>query len=409
MSRVHDALRRAEQSGTASPPPPRRAASAPPREASASVMIPPAPTSPAPAPGDLSGLLERVKEISFRTATDSLLIDASRPHEPPMEEFRTLRTRLNHMKSLQPIHTVVVTSASPAEGKSLTAANLALAQSHLNGNATLLADFDFRRPVVHTLFGVDRSPGITDYLLGKVELHEAIHKVAGSDLYIMPAGEAVINPLELLNLREVQELLARLPSVFQWVIMDSPPLLFAADANLLSTLSHGTLLVVRIGHTTIDSVTRAMQSLCDNNVIGIVVNGARRGELYSKYTYYHSYYTPKAEDQEREDLEMGAGRVQTIAPAAPVEEPSASEPAAGEPTAEVSGSGAVDPITGLEPEGRSGRQPAPGDDATRPRRSSRRKLEPEPPRRGFLARLTGAGRDNPATDDEDEDNPFHIG
>ena len=91
-------------------------------------------------------------------------------------------------------------------------------------------------------------------------------------------------------------MLDRLPSLFQWVIMDSPPLLFAADANLLSTMSHGTLLVVRIGHTTIDSVTRAMQSLCNNNVLGIVVNGARRGELYSKYTYYHSYYTPKEED-----------------------------------------------------------------------------------------------------------------
>jgi len=245
---------------------------------------------------NLSGLLEMVKEIPFRATPDSLLIDATRPHEPPMEEFRTLRTRLNHMKSLQPIHTVVVTSASPAEGKSITAANLALAQAHLTGNTTLLADFDFRRPIVHTLFGLDRSPGITDYLMGKCQLHEAMRKVAGMDLYIMPAGEAVINPLELLNLREVKQLLDRLPSLFQWVIMDTPPLLFAADANLLSTISHGTLLVVRIGHTTIDSVTRAMQSLCTNNVLGIVVNSARRGELYSKYTYYHSYYTPKEDD-----------------------------------------------------------------------------------------------------------------
>jgi Mrp family chromosome partitioning ATPase len=91
-------------------------------------------------------------------------------------------------------------------------------------------------------------------------------------------------------------LLDRLPTLFNWVILDSPPLLFAADANLLSTMCQGTLLVVRIGHTTIDSVTRAMQSLCNNNVLGIVVNGARRGELYSKYTYYHSYYTPKDEE-----------------------------------------------------------------------------------------------------------------
>jgi receptor protein-tyrosine kinase len=291
MSRVHDALRRAEQGGKVAAP-----AASRPVSAAMEQRIPGATSTGLLETGpNMAGLLELVKEIPFRTATDSLLIDANRPHEAPMEEFRTLRTRLNHMKSLQPIHTVVVTSPSPAEGKSLSAANLALAQSHLAGNTTLLADFDFRRPIVHTLFGIDRGPGITDYLLGKIPLHEAMRKVAGTDLYIMPAGEAVLNPLELLNLREVKQLMDRLPSLFQWVIMDSPPLLFAADANLLSTMSHGTLLVVRIGHTTIDSVTRAMQSLCNNNVLGIVVNGARRGELYSKYTYYHSYYTPKEE------------------------------------------------------------------------------------------------------------------
>jgi len=296
MSRVHDALRRAEQAGLLSPaatrtsPPDTKAATA------ATVMD---------AGPNLNGLLEQVQEIPFRTATDSLLIDVSRPHEPPMEEFRALRTRLNHMKSLQPIHNLVVTSPSPAEGKSLSAANLALAEAHLAGNVTLLADFDFRRPIVHGLFQTERSPGITDYLLGKIPLHQAIRKVAGTNLYIMPAGEAVINPLELLNLREVKLLLDRLPTLFNWVIIDSPPLLFAADANLLSTLCHGTLLVVRIGHTTIDSVTRAMQSLCNNNVLGIVVNGARRGELYSKYTYYHSYYTPKDEDRNELRPEIG--------------------------------------------------------------------------------------------------------
>jgi Mrp family chromosome partitioning ATPase len=111
-------------------------------------------------------------------------------------------------------------------------------------------------------------------------------------------------------------LLERLPTLFNWIILDSPPLLFAADANLLSTLSHGTLLVVRIGHTTIDSVTRAMQSLCNNNVLGIVVNGARRGELYSKYTYYHSYYTPAEDDSNTGDGD-GDVRSDDTAPAAP--------------------------------------------------------------------------------------------
>jgi len=284
MSRVHEALRRAEQAGSPISPP----------------------KAPVPQGGDLlstgrtsaalaaenqhleNDLLSLVRVIPFRQSDEAMLIDPTRPNEAPTEEFRTLRTRLNHMQSLQPIHTTVMTSPSPAEGKSFAAANLALAQAQLSGNYTLLADFDFRRPIVHNLFQTERSPGITDYLQGKIQLHEAIRRVGDSNLFIMPAGEAVINPLELL------------PDLFNWVILDSPPLLFAADANLLSTLCHGTILVVRIGATTIDSVTRAMQSLCQNNVLGIVVNGARRGELYSKYTYYHSYYSPKEETEAEE-------------------------------------------------------------------------------------------------------------
>lgn len=282
MSRVHDALKRAET--TVSPGP------ASPAERNRTARV----TPPVPAQ-ELPGLLERIHKVPFTPSPDASLLDATRPSEAPAEEFRSLRTRLNHLQSLQPIHTLVVTSASPAEGKSFTAANLAIAQAQLEGNLTLLADFDFRRPVVHTLFQVPRSPGITDYLQGKATLEEIIKRVEGTNLCIMPAGEAVLNPLELLNLGDVKSMLDRLPTIFNWVILDTPPLLFAADANLLSTLCHGLVLVVRIGNTTIDSVTRAIGSLCQNNILGIVVNGANKSELYSKYTYYHSYYYSKTE------------------------------------------------------------------------------------------------------------------
>jgi len=301
MSRVHDALRRAERAGLIQPPP---AAPGAPTMVPAYAQQALANASSITAdPVNLQGLLEKIEEIPFRPLADAHLIDPTRPSEAPSEEFRSLRTRLNHMQSLSPIHSIVVTSPSPAEGKSFTAVNLALAQSHLAGNLTLLGDFDFRRPIVHSLFQVDRSPGVTDFLLGRAKLHEIIKRVSGTNLYIMPAGEAVLNPLELMNLREVKSMLDRLPSLFNWVILDTPPLLFAADASLLSTMCHGTLLVVRIGTTTIDSVTRALQSLCENNVLGTSVNGARRGELYSRYTYYHSYYH-STEAKAREEGEM---------------------------------------------------------------------------------------------------------
>ncbi len=298
MSRVHDALRRAGHGFNPPPPAPAAAQGAAARENAAASAVEARPA--------LKGILDDIEEIDFQPLPDSLLVDPRRTHDAPSEEFRTLRTRLNHLQSQQGLHTLVITSASPAEGKSFAAANLALAQSQLAGNMTLLADFDFRRPIVHNMFAIDRSPGITDYLLGKIPLQRAMRRVRGTNLVIMPAGESVVNPLELLNLREVRQMLEDLPTIFNWVVLDSPPLLFAADANLLSTISDGTMLVVRIGHTTIDSITRAVQSLCHDNVVGIVVNGARRGELYSKYTYYHTYYTP-TDKRESEEAEAEEG------------------------------------------------------------------------------------------------------
>src|SRR5271156_284232 len=155
MSRVHDALRRAEQYGALAP-------GAQPRLDARVTAAP--------------RLLELVKPIPYNPSPSALVIDALHPQAAPTEEFRTLRTRLNHMQSLQPIHTAVVTSPSPAEGKSFVATNLALAEAQLSNNLTLLCDFDFRRPIVHNLLQIDRSPGITDYLQGKIALHQAMRR-----------------------------------------------------------------------------------------------------------------------------------------------------------------------------------------------------------------------------------------
>ena len=289
MSRVHDALRRAEQMGA---PSGEKRAVAPAAAGGAA--------TPAPQPAAQS-FLDSVMEVQFTPAPEALMIDINRPQDAPSEEFRSLRTRVNHLQNLQPIHTVVVTSPSPAEGKTFFAANLALAQSHLAGNLTLLCDFDLRRPVIHNLLQMERSPGATDYLLGQAPLAACLRRVAGTSLYVMPAGSAVKNPLELLNLREAKMLLQELPKTFNWIVLDSPPLLFSADANLLGTLADGTILVIRVGATTIDTVYRAMQSLCENNVLGVVVNGARAGELYSKYAYYYSKYGYGEKETEPEE------------------------------------------------------------------------------------------------------------
>jgi protein-tyrosine kinase len=313
MSRVHDALRRAEQGGYKPEEP------MPPDQPPSQEMVPAAAAAAvgagngggysiataaggngangvmmnghAPAPVRLNlqpAMLEQAPVTPFHPAPESHLLDLNNSHETPAEEFRTLRTRLNHLQTIQPLHTIVVTSPSPAEGKTFTAVNLALAESHLAESSVLLGDFDLRRPIVHNLFQVDRAPGLSDYLTGQCTFPQALRKVEGMNLYILPAGSPVKNPLELLNTRQAKALFEELPRCFNWSIFDTPPLLFSADANLLATLADGTILVVKIGSTTFDNVTRAIQSLCENNVLGIVANSARASELYSKYTYYYS-------------------------------------------------------------------------------------------------------------------------
>jgi capsular exopolysaccharide synthesis family protein len=318
MSRVHDALRRAEQLGIIPLPPP--AGEIPPAEPRLRVTPrqqagPYAPADFAPigfpaemrgaplaedepstpqeralvALEDLPAVLSRVEEIPYVPATEAHLIRLDAPAEMPGEEFRSLRTRLNHLQSTQKLRTVVVTSASPAEGKTFTALNLALAQAQLSEHPILMADLDLRRPSIHRLLQIERGLGFSDYIQGEAPLEQCLRRIEGTPLFVMTAGSSVNNPLELLGTGEAKATIEeRFPKLFKWSIIDSPPLLFSADANLLATITDGTLIVVRVGSTTYDNIVRAMQTLCENNVLGIVVNGARASELYSKYTYYYS-------------------------------------------------------------------------------------------------------------------------
>jgi capsular exopolysaccharide synthesis family protein len=195
--------------------------------------------------------------------------------ETPSEEFRTLRTRLEQLQTTRAIQTVLVASPLAGDGKSFTALNLALAEAQLSDNPTVLCDFDLRQPALDRVFRMDRSPGISDYLLGKADLHDALRRIGDGNLFVMPAGEAVSNPLGLLHSKEIGRLMDRLRNAFRRILLDSPPLLVASDANLLAALADGTLLVTRIGATTLDSMTRAIGSLGADSILGIVANGTR--------------------------------------------------------------------------------------------------------------------------------------
>ena len=198
MSRVHDALRRAEMAGMMPPeePPVMPAEAVPVSPDLRPPDVPANGAAAAVAPLRLNihpNMLSEVQVVPFSPAPESHLLDLNNSHETPAEEFRTLRTRLNHQQSLQPLHTIVVTSPSPAEGKTFTAVNLALAQSHLAESSVLLGDFDLRRPIVHNLFQIDRAPGLSDFLTGQCTFAQAIRRVEAMNLYLLPAGSPVKN------------------------------------------------------------------------------------------------------------------------------------------------------------------------------------------------------------------------
>jgi capsular exopolysaccharide synthesis family protein len=202
------------------------------------------------------------------------------------EAYRTLRTNLIFSQAVQSLNTLVVTSGSPAEGKTTTAANLAVSFAQ-QGMRVLIVDCDLRRARLHKMFGVPREPGLTECVLGQFE-HEAVTRSTSvPGLYILPSGLLPPNPSELLGGEKMKNTLQALSGAFDLVILDTPPLLAASDAAILSTLADGVVLVVRAGVTESEAAQQAMQQLAS---VGARVIGAVLNDPDAKVQQYGGYY-----------------------------------------------------------------------------------------------------------------------
>ncbi len=210
------------------------------------------------------------------------------------EAYRGLRTNLQYVSFDRPIRTVLVTGAAAHEGKSLTAANLALALASA-GKRVILVDSDLHRPTQHRLFKASNKPGLTNILLEpSLELDTVLQQTATENLRFLPSGPLPPNPAELLASDRMLDLLEKLKAHADMVVFDSPPVTAVVDATVLSTLADGVLLVVRVGRTQKDTAQRALKLLRDVNarVLGTVVDGmaeSRQGYYYtSSYGYNFS-------------------------------------------------------------------------------------------------------------------------
>lgn len=203
------------------------------------------------------------------------------------DRFRLLRMRLREYNKTGRLKTLLITSPLPHDGKSTVALNLATALSEDSKFKVLLIEADLHRPCLVSQLGIPAWSGLSQRLQGDVSTADAIRRVEPLGWYLMPAGEAPPNPTELLQTSAFQDLRQEVTDSFDWILIDSPPVIPLTDALSLRQHSDATLLVVRAGETPEDAIEQAIRLLGKQHIAGMVFNGVPGLErAYSKYGYY---------------------------------------------------------------------------------------------------------------------------
>jgi len=188
------------------------------------------------------------------------------------DKFSSLAARLRQLQSQRPLKTVLVTSSGPGEGKSFVAANLAVTLARDGKQKVALLEGDLRQPSFGRMFGFNGLKGLSDYVQGSGALTDFIYRLPSLPLWLVPAGTATGSPAELLQTDRLAEFMSRDVDWFDWVIIDSPPLVPWSDSNLWSTRTDGTLLVVRKEVTSRKMLPSALDNIDRGKLLGVVLN-----------------------------------------------------------------------------------------------------------------------------------------
>ena len=308
------------------------------------------------------------------------VVMADERHGAYAEAVRRLRTNLLFVDVTTGTHSFVITSAMPSEGKTTTAVNLALAMTH-TGAKVLLVDADLRNPSVAPTMGLEGIVGLTTVLLGKASVDDVVQPYGETGLHVMTAGQVPPNPSELLGSEPMRELFAKLSQEFDFVLVDSPPIVPVIDAVLIEKLTGGMLMVVAANKTRKRDLSNAMKSL---DTVGARVSGfawnfvATSRSAANRYGYYR--YGHKAADTPTADVTSS----EPTATDATSSEPTATDATSSEPTATIRAHGgrAQAPLSppGFTLSGEQASHPAPATRAAGRSRRCSRAGDPERPR-----------------------------
>jgi len=214
------------------------------------------------------------------------LITKLNPRSPISEQYRTIRTNLQFTAIDNELKTMLVTSSGPGEGKSMTAANLAVVYAQ-QGKKVLLIDADLRKPTVHYTFRLDNLRGLSNVLIGEMYLEDTIVSSDIDNLDVITCGLIPPNPSELLGSRMMQTLLDQAGTLYDMIIFDTPPVLAVTDAQILANMVDGTLLVVRSGNTENEEAIKAKEALerTHGKLLGTVLNDREKTGMDNYYYY----------------------------------------------------------------------------------------------------------------------------
>ena len=215
------------------------------------------------------------------------LIAISQPRSAYCEQFRSLRTRILQASERMQMRAMVVTSAGIGEGKTLTALNLGWLLAQTEGVRALVIDSDLRRPCATDYFGIDATLGLSEVLGGEVELEDAIVRLDPAGLYLLPGGRPRDDVAELLSGPSYTRVITEARRMFDYIVIDAPPLGIFTDANVLMSRADGALLVVRAGHTRYSVVDKLLEQIPRERLLGVVLN---RADEQPEATNYYSQY-----------------------------------------------------------------------------------------------------------------------
>ena len=237
-------------------------------------------------PFSLDTMLARCPQLQWKPDEKTMLFFNGNDTARGTEEYRTLRSRLYTLRDKMTLKKILITSALPREGKSFTAANLAQVLVKQHGRRVLLIDGDLRSPRLHIMLGTSESPGLSDYLKSTSDEFSIMQRGSMENLFFISCGSEISEPAELVSNGRLQLLFQRLEALFDWIIVDSPPAVPVSDARVLAKACDGVLLVVRSNSTPADVARRAREEFPDEAVVGVVLNGTDRAAApYTRYYY----------------------------------------------------------------------------------------------------------------------------